>query len=838
MNRALISRWAWVAALASAVSAFAAEPVRISTSNEARAGCAVPTPAQCQSATYLETVPCGLLQRQNQWTCSTLLKSAMEVRRAQGFVSLAVISKRLTPSGIDRVVTSPPEDTVNRYTPDLYSFQSQVAGRDLQVSNVIGVDKYALYEQSGARIDSCEEYVHEKYLEVTEFVRKVGSRRSDFRHTVNVALGPASEASSLGTRHLTSSALRGRDGRVFGSLYGGAVVPRNAFFDLNPNPSLPGQPPTPGAPNLQQSLFASSFSAKLLLGLVAANRQTVAQTWGWHADMNARLVFVAGQNTNTLAAAPTPDDPFALKAVLGTTGGAKPIRRRLDAELNELYDLQQKFRALQTRWARLNERYAGSGWTPSKLLPPGPAPIGGFAPTPSPSSGLGLAPAVPVAVVPTIAEPPETASRRAVLDELTQLLGQAQKEGCLEAGLTACDWSPKLLAMSVSNEFSGAQDAEFARCNAFVKGNFSAVKNVNRVLVEDPAYPQFRCAITTGSTITAQQFEAVQAKVEECRVKKVQLQAFKQLDDARNRVRANPELVDPATGNFRPPGKSQSRDEYMGNKYFGLGYSYEYGFLAVLKPEICKLQLEAGGGLTAYAKVFGTDRFLIDALARVDTESKELKLHVKVAGKNLFTPVNRSWTTQAPLEFNLVKTVGSGRKSVPFINAYIVIVVIPVKISAGIAGEVGLNLGLDVYARGFDNEQCPKATIGGLVEPFAQVDGFLEAGIDVVIAAIGIRGELNIITVSVPFRSGLGVEVLSATPEPSSFQLTVDTSLALRLSTLNGSLSVYGRLGWCPFCVSGSKELVGWSGPSWNTTFFNQQYKVNLADLAVALGGL
>jgi len=236
--------------------------------------------------------------------------------------------------------------------------------------------------------------------------------------------------------------------------------------------------------------------------------------------------------------------------------------------------------------------------------------------------------------------------------------------------------------------------------------------------------------------------------------------------------------------------------------------------------------------------VFGTDRFLIDALARVNTESKELKLHVKVAGKNLFTPVDRSWTPQAPLEFNLVKTVGSGRKSVAFVNTYIVIVVIPVKISAGIAGEVGLNLGLDVFARGFDNEQCPRASIGGLVEPFAQVDGFLEAGIDVVIAAIGIRGELNIITVSVPFRAGLGVEVLSATPEPSSFQLTVDTSLALRLSTLNGALSVYGRLGWCPFCVSGSKELVSWSGPSWNTTFFDQRYKVNLADLGVALGGL
>src|SRR5690606_8302267 len=105
----------------------------------------------------------------------------------------------------------------------------------------------------------------------------------------------------------------------------------------------------------------------------------------------------------------------------------------------------------------------------------------------------------------------------------------------------------------------------FEACQAFTKGSIANVKNLYVPFVDDPAYPQFRCVIESGSTITAKQLEDMMVKVDECRQKRAdylvqkaadeaKAQAEKEREEAKARVAKIPELFDKSTGGYKKPG--------------------------------------------------------------------------------------------------------------------------------------------------------------------------------------------------------------------------------------------------------------------------------------------
>jgi hypothetical protein len=808
---------------------------------ELRVGCPIPTLAQCQDPNYLENDRCGILERTNQWTCSELLEQEMMAR--QGQKVLSTVPRSFDEGGVAHVIPTPPEPNAAdaQYKADTFSYSSQVAASSYAGAANIAINEYAAWAASGTKVDSCREYVHERFYDVTEFTRVIAPKRNDHEAVYGIAFGPVSSSSSIGTRHIGDPRLRGKDGRVFGTMLAPQQRVKNGFVAIAPTPSFSLAAPPSNAPNLLAALQISS-RGQALIAKAALGRELVTQSWLWHKTTHDKLVYVPGASPGTILVGFAPASPQQqIAATFGTTGGTNPIRKRLPAELDELYALQQRFRQLQMDWARLNERFAGSAWKVSELgtlsgassfvapAATGTAPLVlGFATT----SGVQKPP------TPTTDAPEsETVLRRRLVTEMLELLDRADDEGCLDKGLTACDWSPKYFATTVANDFSDEQDRAFSDCNAFTGGNFQKLKNLNLPFVDDPAYPQFRCVVKTGATLTAQQYDALRPQVDECRQKEILYKEAKALAAAKERVAKIPELVDPDTGNFKKPGISKSRDELMGNKYFGLGYNYDLGWLVDAQPEICKLQIDAHGSFLAYANVFGSQRNLLDAQALFDTEKKNLHLHLKVAGKDVFTPVDKTWSAPAPLSYQITKDFGTGKKGVTLVKTYIVVVVIPIKIEAGISGEVGLTLGMRADASGFDNQQCPKAKVSGLVEPYVAVNGYLEAGIDVLIASAGIRGELTIIRASTPFTTGVELALLSGTLAPENLELRIDTRLGVKLQTLNGSIRAYAQAGFCPLCVRGEKEIVGWEGPSLDMTLFNQIYKVNLKDLGIAFGG-
>jgi len=817
------------------------------------AGCPTPTRAMCEDPVFLYETECGEreLERSDS-TCAVLLRNGMGDAATSDGEEISVVPRSLANSGVDFVVPDRRASPGRDYVSDLLSVHSQQAGSSYVLSVGFGLNEYEEWRNSGASVQSCREYVWEKFADINEFHRAARNVRDDGRAVYNIAFGPASDPASIGTRHLHDPRLRGRDGRVFGQMYVGTRQWRNYFYAI---PNFPGYSrefefPT-DVPGLLDSIAARSASGALFVQRLqnahVNNGTRISETWGWHKSMSERFARIpsAGFLGSQEFAINPPARGFFDLATLGAAS-VPGHRRYLDDELNELWALQRRAEQLVLAWRDANRRFVGSGWTVENagLLPAAPVP-------PGPHRGIGHFNSAPprqgrpsaqfLAPVQLAIPNPETVVRRRILDELTEVLAIANSYGCLNGSDSPCDWSTRRFLGALNNDYGANQDAALAECNAFTNGNLQNILRLDVTFVDDPEYPQFNCSISTGNTITALQFEQLQADVEFCRQMQIAVAEERARDEAIARIRAVPELVDPATGEVVPPGIQRSRDEYMGNDYFALGYNYEIGFTSGINAEQCQVQVRAIARAKAFARVFGKEIILLDVRAEGDTVARKVEIYARIASRNIFTPqdlfdpVLINVQEIEPLEFNLSWT-GDSVRNQPIINTTIVVVIVPLKLTAGIAGRVGAELGLSVYADPADNAGCPSVEVAGVVRPFLGVDGYLEAAINVIIAKFGIRGELNIITVSLPFRPSIRLIVNSLSGDPDDYELSVSARMSLDLSTLSGAISVFAKIGFCPLCYTGKRTIISWTGPSWSTQIFNQVYRVTLGDLFTALG--
>lgn len=818
--------------------------------------CPPPTLEQCSDPSWLYSDdPCAIEQNAPDSECAGLLYDDLDARAADGDEELYVVSKDLDPLGVANVIRTPAAnyDPQNEYVPDLYSITSQKGGIDYVGANDLEANVYLFWNANGTQIESCREYVYERFYDVNEFQRRIKGRRDDYRRVFEDAYGPAYNHWAIGSRHLNNPWLRGKDGKPFGRIFTNALRAKNAFFKIPQHPTAKDQPAVLSAPGLLTSLskFDPATKARLLKvqSFKTNSMHLVRKTWAWNKQMEALLAYHPGPYGGggslnlPLAYGGQPDPDDVVVDMLGTLQEYPNVRRRIYEELDELHQLQRRLAALQEEWALADKRFEGSGWTVTnaglekeevnlvqfQAIPQNQGPglqVQNYAQE-QPPAQLGLN---------FTTNDAETVVRRRILEELVEVIARADSEGCLEGGPTACDWSPRGFTERVLFDFGDREDDLYAWCQDFTGGQLSNVLNLDLVFVE---HPMFYCAVQTGATMTASGLEELEQQVEVCREAEIAYKEWVAQEEAKNRVRQIPELYDQATGQFKPPGIDKSRDEYMGNKYFGLGYDYAFGFGMDIQPEICTLNLHAGGHLNSHVNLLTLPVSLIDTAAYVSTEDREVDVHASVLGIELFDGIHETWSTQEDFHFDVVRTPKKA-KDQTLIDTTVVVVVVPIGIELGISGEVGANLGMTLDTEGLGGDACPSVTIGGLVEPYIGMGGFVSAAIDIFIAAAGVRGDVNIITVSLPFRPGIGLAVLGGMGGnvlPSGLELQLSASLDLVLSTLSGRIFAFAEIGWCPFCYTGEFTLIEWTGPEWKTSLIDQTYTVNLADLDAAFNG-
>jgi len=294
-----------------------------------------------------------------------------------------------------------------------------------------------------------------------------------------------------------------------------------------------------------------------------------------------------------------------------------------------------------------------------------------------------------------------------------------------------------------------------------------------------------------------------------------------------------PELIG-SNGTIQEPGGQAGSSHRAGNATFGVYYDYALSWSSPnLDPELlaqsmCEVfDLEASGSLTAGGKAFGSPEIpIIDAsvgASLLGGPSGDLTiLGAQIWGLQPSEEwlVSNGWERSEDLLEGTIRFNLAG--------------FIPMRITGGIAGTLGMEYGLTLDAEspcidddgvaGCQDEVDRCARLGLFFHPSARLDGFAEVAVDFVVASAGIRCDLTLVRVDVPFD--VTADLVPSSADWGQLKLTSDADLELR--ALDGTISVFAEV-----ILLGryTEPVFSWAGVKQRRPLFNSEYTVGLGTL-------
>lgn len=356
---------------------------------------------------------------------------------------------------------------------------------------------------------------------------------------------------------------------------------------------------------------------------------------------------------------------------------------------------------------------------------------------------------------------------------IEQTLEKANDMGCLEAGPSVCDWQPRLLTAALGQEIEPKMEEDFQTCVAYTADDFAPGARVHTF--DDRSW--------TGGTVQFNTFiDRIGALIDEYRTYLIE------------------------TDDGSALGETYSDYSVIGDTTAGALISYSFGWeLSDMAPgrSLCELDgsisaaFRAGTNFSppteenpdpAFAVRGETRANIIDFHGRVVSESDKrdlvLKHDLSVAGIDIYNNLE----TNIPIDFTLVNestkvgtsdvdlrnapntrdSAGNGfafhkdGKIIEIQGSAVILGFIRVNLSAGAAGEIGVNFKLKAGAA--RNEDCnPGDPIfmvraGIEIEPFTGVEGFAQVSVDLAgIVGVGVRAELMLVGASLPFNAAFAI---------------------------------------------------------------------------------
>lgn len=768
--------------------------------------CVAPTAAQCHDPAYLMTA-CGqqtLAQTKvdPNHICNTTLAADGPVRAAALPVQTVLVPSTVaannavqagagtTAARIDARVQ--PAKSVQGMATLYYAKSLRDSAAVSANAGVLAVDPNAPAD-NGVAVASCSEYAREKYWDISLWEDAARTLGEDYRAMYTVAYGNIGLRESIGERGRQVLIVRGQDNQirsrdltVQAPNFDAAAGPKNTFFSVGLANAASAA--FPGSSVTIEQAFGSPLRLKgvvlndaTLVNAVNAGRAVKLESFQWHKDMSTALAGTLDEQLYTFD---------GLK-----TSFASLLKRRTDLveksrkELVGVYGVQARIATSACQVAYNVAQHSAD-----------------------PDADLNADAICEEAW--TTAQTALNAARTTVENRLASLDGSieaalvnARNLGCLNtAGVSACDWSPKLFVESVHGRYVKRREADYQACLAYTGNNF--VNLVNAV------FPGFAATNYTTSTTMVDTYIAR---------KRAQVRAA---------MAALEGSLQPGTdGDVVRIGNKASDNGNLGNADFGASwaYAYDWRFYDVRQNTLCNVNASFSGDLDASARVFGRSQNLLDA--HLDASYSRVRAWLNLLDQSL---VNVDQALGAE-QYNLARSSQSrtnnnmtGTKP----TAWFSLLGIPVRVSAGMAGTLGLEYEANVQInRGNQATGCSNigATFEGMFAPYVNVDATAEAAADFVVAAVGVKVDLALVHLRLPLN--VAITLVSPAGQIASTQLTVKTSLEANIRNLDGRLAAFARLGVCPLCTEAQQTIFSWSGFERAFTLFSKTATLPLGNI-------
>ncbi|MCC7384812.1 MAG: hypothetical protein IT384_23385 [Deltaproteobacteria bacterium] len=461
------------------------------------------------------------------------------------------------------------------------------------------------------------------------------------------------------------------------------------------------------------------------------------------------------------------------------------------------------------------------------------------------------------------------------LDTITRLLGllsqqdakieaalaDAVARGCLELiGPNACDWSPKLLAQHLYDPFTVVRERDFQKCNEvtatagferlynpaatffYPDPNDFTLQKVTRIPpgTENPCYddqgaPGPACdlaAYNTSPTTVERFFDCVDRNRED-------------LLCAISDILGGADVLDPENPHQIKISRSASDSAEIGDDDFGVTFSYEGSFgLGDLPaysvsppPDYCSLTPSLTGNASVDARVFGEKINMFRAAAAARTDGPSFAT-LEIVGMELIDEGPETWDVGQVQGVNLIEDAESLDEEFFSYSQTIIVVVVPVTLRAGLAGQIGagVSLGIGSPAEG-KGCQAGDVALKGTFRPSLGVKAFASASLDAFIAEAGLKVELVIINLEFPLTIALQMASGPVVNTEPTVTAKFSTNLDLVTTMLAGRVLAFVEYCFDPLCAFSDEyeaTIFDWDGLSSTTNLFHTEATIPLHSLVRA----
>lgn len=742
--------------------------------------CWYPSAEQCADVDYQRST-CGRRHRQR---CTDMLLDDAE-DASQG----APVITDTNPDGTLVDTRVMPADT---HTMRVYGMQGRYAGDPLRqqmlsVEPSNGGSNWALFghriqrarwADNGNAVDSCAEYVHERWYDYSVFEDAAAYHGDDWRTIHDLAWDGAVLDARLYSKDRRRSFNRpSPDRRRQRNAFAASDVGRwQAQVDLF-RAAIPEHPALQDrADEITLHDFDGALRAK-----TDRTRGWFDETWDWHADANAALA----------------DEPDALLIYLEDQAAAfKGTLARRDAAVEAVYaaDRAYTLAASLCRGIYFQGRYR-PGQDCHRVDDAADDLVDAL-------NALGR-----------------------MDGELEDALRAGDALGCIEdEAIGRCDWSPRTLVLALEGRYLDEREADFDRCEALTGDDFAPLEDPQWLrdaycAVRSCRYTSWPASFATGTYWVDVYLRRVELWVDA-------------LD-----LPTDPTTGDPLIAESAQDSGSNGDGRFGIEFDYTLGWNVSE-FAQDGVPNTCRADLAVAGTINVEATAFGYSTgeggrpSLFDATFALVADGDvgndghqdlDVDASVIVFG-NAFDPIELEDTS-----FHFADDLGHSGDITPRVSLAAPVAGIPLTLRGWMSGRIGARYAINGGVSRKCNQDEPTVDIGfrGDFTPYAAVDGHATASLDFYVVDVGVGVDLNLIDLSLPFQAELALRLGDGAAE-----LVASAGLDLDIASLAGRIKVFVE----PFIGDGwQRTLFAWKGLRDRVSLFGETWSYPLDHLARAL---